>query len=371
MSATRSVIEGSVLLGMGIIGSIGNCLAIPYFSWRIKRQWNYYTLLIYLAVFDSIVVVSGILLYALSFLPTNYRSTGVHLIIAPVMLPLSEIGSTGSIYFTMAISIERYFVICRPLYHRVHAFKSKTYIIPILLFTIVYNIPRFFELQTDYCKLSDSSNATLSNCSKNCVCPEKNYVSGGQSITLVCISPTLLRQNKTYYGIYHVGCNIVFLYFIPIIVLAISNIQIIRKLISYQKIPGTISTEINNQRRHSVHPNLRYPSERQRRQNQVNRAKVVLVISGIFVVCNTCKWSVNAFEFYVRFRDDDKRKEESIAKDLNTYQIVDVGMSIGNSLVMFISSINFYVYMLKQWWAEKSELSIENNNVQLQNIPKS
>jgi len=34
----------------------------------------------------------------------------------PFVLPLAQIGLTGSIYLTMAITLERYFTVCHPFY---------------------------------------------------------------------------------------------------------------------------------------------------------------------------------------------------------------------------------------------------------------
>ena len=60
----------------------------------------------------------------------------------PWALPCAQIGLTGSIYFTLAISVERYFTVCRPFYRASHAWPAKAYIVPIVLVSVVYNLPR-------------------------------------------------------------------------------------------------------------------------------------------------------------------------------------------------------------------------------------
>ena len=64
-------------------------------------------------------------------------------------LPFAQIGSTGSIYFTIAMTVERYLTVCHPFYHHSHTWPTKLYVLPLLLFSIVYNLPRFFELNVE------------------------------------------------------------------------------------------------------------------------------------------------------------------------------------------------------------------------------
>ena len=47
----------------------------------------------------------------------------------------------------MAIAIERYITVCHPFFKLSHTWSPKKYIIPILLFSVAYNIPKFAELE--------------------------------------------------------------------------------------------------------------------------------------------------------------------------------------------------------------------------------
>ena len=100
-----------------------------------------------LSICDLIVVINGMLLYGIPKVSDVYANEE-YFLISPYVFPIFEMGSTGGIYFTMAICIERYFVVCRPLWYRAQAIASRTYTIPILIFSVVYNIPRFFEIRT-------------------------------------------------------------------------------------------------------------------------------------------------------------------------------------------------------------------------------
>ena len=65
----------------------------------------------------------------------------LHVIYDMFLFPL------GSIYTTLAISTERYITVCHPFFKISHTWSAKRYLIPILILSISYNIPKFFELE--------------------------------------------------------------------------------------------------------------------------------------------------------------------------------------------------------------------------------
>lgn len=48
----------------------------------------------------------------------------------------------------MAITLERYLAVCKPFYRITREWSSRMFIVPIILVSIIYNIPQFFEIQT-------------------------------------------------------------------------------------------------------------------------------------------------------------------------------------------------------------------------------
>ena len=80
-------------------------------------------------------------------------------ILCPILLPLAHIGLTGSIYLTLAVSVERYITVCHPFFKMTHSCPAYFYIIPISFFSIIYNVPKFLELET----VVKSSNITSSS----------------------------------------------------------------------------------------------------------------------------------------------------------------------------------------------------------------
>ena len=374
--------EGVVLMCIGVLGIIGNIISIPYFGQKINRQKNFYTLLTCLSVTDLIVVVTGLLLYAVSKLSDKY-SNGMYFVIAPVLFPIFEIGSTGSIYFTLAVCIERYFVVCRPFWYHEKAIPSWRYTIPILLFSVIYNIPRFFEVRTVRTYQSILSESQLNETSEE-----------GYNITLMhlknenkivySVEPTEMRKNVNYYGVYHIGCAIIFQFIIPLLVLIVSNGLILRQLIkySYKSIDDPTSNEDSAHRRHSnvmvlrpligqSHNHLTVNSNNghetrtslstpthfsiqfARRRSQIHRAKVTLAICGIFTICHLFKWVLNIYELYVRFGSNNLSEEERYKKINESNWFITV-LNISNTLIVLNSSINFYIYLLKECWTRNA-----------------
>lgn len=62
------------------------------------------------------------------------------------LLPCSHIAMAGTIFMTMAISIERYLGLCHPLLNP-YSRKAWFYIVPVLVVAIALNIPKFLVSQ--------------------------------------------------------------------------------------------------------------------------------------------------------------------------------------------------------------------------------
>jgi hypothetical protein len=58
----------------------------------------------------------------------------------------TQIALTGSIYSTLAITVERYLTVCHPFYTVSHRWSATHYVAPIVTFSFLYNLPKFFEL---------------------------------------------------------------------------------------------------------------------------------------------------------------------------------------------------------------------------------
>lgn len=140
-NSTEFVFEVVLLTGIGIIGIIGNSAAIVVFS-RLRMQLKFHRLMMLLSTYDSVYVLLSILLFALPYMSQAYRESGAHYYILPKALPFAQIALTGSIYSTLAITIERYLIVCHPFYTVSHSWSAKKYIVPIVVFSLLYNSPK-------------------------------------------------------------------------------------------------------------------------------------------------------------------------------------------------------------------------------------
>ena len=68
--------------------------------------------------------------------------------LVPVLLPLAQVGLTGSIYLTLAISVERYTTVVHPFFRLARAWTARHYVLPTAVFALAYNVPKVGKLQS-------------------------------------------------------------------------------------------------------------------------------------------------------------------------------------------------------------------------------
>merc|ERR1711953_609648 len=103
---------GVLLLLVAALGLAGN-LASFVILMRQKVQKIFHNLLLLLSTFDTIYLVSAITLFALPNISVHFAGFFRHLTM-PFMLPVAHIGMLGSLYTTLAISVERYLAVVHP-----------------------------------------------------------------------------------------------------------------------------------------------------------------------------------------------------------------------------------------------------------------
>ena len=148
---TRIVLQGICLAIFGILGLIGNSSAVAYFSIGKKYKRAFESFMLWLAFFDNIFIIVCLLLYAipeyLNYNEIDYTEYNAYLI--PWLVPIGQVATSCNILFTIAISHERYKVVCNPLQHRARSAQfSSTHILRIIAFSLIYNSSKFFEWKT-------------------------------------------------------------------------------------------------------------------------------------------------------------------------------------------------------------------------------
>ena len=145
-----------------------------------------------------------------------------------------HIGRVGSVLITVSISIERYCCVC----HKQTSNFGSYFLLPIsILFSLLYNIPKFFELipcaeenetqiiqgRNEALELSKSSyNISFDNYEKI-----DNYYSLNHTLESFCdpkgIQATPLRKNSWYIIFYTVLSKLLFVELIPWVTVIVLN----------------------------------------------------------------------------------------------------------------------------------------------------
>lgn len=229
----------------------------------MRSSINY--LLIGLACCDTVLIITSVLLFGI---PSIYPYTGhlflyynyIYPFISPVVFPVAMISQTASIYMTFTVTLERYVAVCHPLKARALCTygRAKIYVIVSILFALLYNMSRFWEVVTIDTSIPNST------------------------VVLHCVRPSALRQNQTYITVYILWCYFIVNYVIPFLTLAILNCQIYRQV-------------------------KRANRERQRlsrsEKREIGLATMLLCVVVVFFVFNFLALVLNVSEAFYNFID--------------------------------------------------------------------
>lgn len=206
------VTYGILLNSVGIFGIFGNIISMIILSRpQMKSSINY--LLIGLARCDTVLIITSVLLFGM---PSIYSATGhlfiyyyrVYPVIAPVVFPIGMISQTVSVYLTLIVTLERFVAVCHPLQARslCTCGRARLYVIIVIIFSVLYNITRFWEVDVRECK-------------------HNLY-----DVSIYRVYPSGLRNNDYYIKIYIHWMYLIFMYFIPFGFLSVLNTAIYRQV---------------------------------------------------------------------------------------------------------------------------------------------
>ena len=139
--------EGVLLTIVSIFGLIGNSMSIIVLTRasKVVRQGgaSFSKLLRGLATFDALFLFIAIISFGFPQL-SKWYTRNVFLYIMPIVFGLLHTFRVGSVYVTLAVTFERFHAIICPLKH----FFWKKYLLPASVFVaVVYNIPKYFEME--------------------------------------------------------------------------------------------------------------------------------------------------------------------------------------------------------------------------------
>jgi hypothetical protein len=223
------------------------------------------------AVYDFLVrhsgmdATSGRLWYMNGEWNGNYTAPGLKIFavyffevfpfITPTVYSTAMIVQTGSVYLTMAVTLERFVAVCLPFRSRSLCTygRSRYGVIFVALFSIIYNLPRFWEVQ--WITYDPRINST--------------------DIAITEVVPTALRRHPTYISVYYTWAYLIFMFVIPFSCLAIFNLLIYRQV----RIANLERSRMSRQE-----------------QKEIGLATMLMVVVIVFFICNVLALVVNILE---------------------------------------------------------------------------
>ena len=145
----------------------------------------------------------------------------------------AHIGRVGSVFITVAITVERYLSVCHPNIEC----KGKCLLVPVpVILAIIYNIPKFFELETisyNYESTNESNNHFVAN--------ETFYDDHNQTYVIhevedIGYRGTALRLNHWYVVLYVFWSKFLLVEIIPWVTVIVLNVCIWRKIKEFKRI---------------------------------------------------------------------------------------------------------------------------------------
>jgi hypothetical protein len=235
---------------------------------------------------------------------------------------------TGSLYCQIGFTIERYLVVCHPFYIVAKEWSVKRYIIPMVTFSIFYNLPKFFELTTFVCE-----NDVAHKQHEKFTPPHK--------INDTIYAPTALRRDHDYQQVYLTGMNITFMLIGPFLVLIVLNSLTLMNLKRYSI----------TQRRDSAF--FKYGAEPgkltklkatgkdasgSKSAREVGLVKISLAIVFISILIHSVKWVPTIYELV--------NEEGYRASVVQVGSWITSWEYVSHFLLVVDASIRFYIYLI-------------------------
>ena len=331
-------------LSFGSFGLFLNLVTIIILS--SSTMWNNFfnRLLICLAVFDILYLSCEI-----SEVFRHRHNTFLQQkMFVNLVYPMRNIFMFSSVYMTVVLAFERYQAITDPVKYRVKmvgtTMNSQLLInvVPGILFSILYYIPKFFDLNVGEelkCYRSNLTNVISDGLEEE---EEKDGLTSDLDFnctTNYIFVPTKLRLNPQYIFWYIIVSNLTLTAVLPSVALMYLNARIMASLNKFRDRKKSL------QSRNSITTcNSEYHSASGPKTTNTDLKKTFILfgIVILFVLCHSLRVSLNINEFIEiatqKVMENGKRcSKESIWKEY--------AIPFNQLLVIINSSLNFFIYV--------------------------
>ena len=313
-------VGGVLSIFTSVLGIILNTISICVLCNRRIRASLFNRLLVCLAIMDSLFLAATIFDALTRKLITLYSFHHVFIFVH-ILYPARSMLICSSTYMTVGLSYERYAFLTKPIHqrarHNTNTYsRLALYCSLIITFSILYYIPRFFDLELEKLPCSKNSeevNGTLFNCSEQ-----------------YDFRPTPIRINPNYVLWYINVSNLVVTGVIPGVLLGFFNYKISKSL------------QRSNQTRASMVSRQRSTAAKQQNKNNSDhgRTLVLFAIVILFFVCHALRIILNIEEVANLASEGDPKIES--CPILRFWAVVLIPVS--NLLIQVNASANFFIY---------------------------
>ena len=222
----------TVLLGLlCLFGLLGNGTAFLVLR-KHPTETSTIAVLQALAVADSLLLICALLLYCVPGIHSYFDSLDTLYIYwgrsKEFVWPLAMITHTCAVWLTVMVTATRYLSVCRPLGSKKNAclHDPKIQILIVVMFSVFYNIPRFFEHQ----QIGTKETNVVINASE-----EERVNVSNTNVNDHKLEPIHLGDNRLYQIIYS---NILYypvMFIIPLVSLTYFNAKLIQTIRQIKK----------------------------------------------------------------------------------------------------------------------------------------
>uniref|UniRef100_A0A0N5C447 G_PROTEIN_RECEP_F1_2 domain-containing protein n=1 Tax=Strongyloides papillosus TaxID=174720 RepID=A0A0N5C447_STREA len=293
------ILLGVVAFPLIIFGIINNILSILIFTHELMKTSSINWYLTIISLSDTIILISAFFVLTLPRLGEFIELWGAVSLrqvyfLAPYMYGMMTMAQTISVWMTTGVSLHRYAGVCFPFesISLLRPKKVRTFIGSILIFSIVFNSSRFFEV----------------NVVNDCYRTNIEY-------SIPVIMPTLLRINEAYRTIFFGWAYTIVMFIIPFIVLIFVNTAVVSVIHKSNRLHLTQGSDSMTFKK----------SETKERQTTIMLVAIVIV----FLACNVLAFVVNIME------------------NLNLMgSLYNTLVWFNNLLVLVNASCNFLIYLI-------------------------